>query len=669
MSAYLQSGNNLSDVGNALTSLGNLTGTSGFKIGPSPSGDTTGATDTAAIAAAQPSAGTLVLPGTGYYVNKLPDLGPGQGFAPSLGLGCVIYHVDNGTASTCHHWWNPSFPVGAPSFVGYYTNNMPAKVGPFIIDGTNCSNAGSVGIQWGDIQCLNVESVHVRNYSVSGQQGWLGQSTVGWCEKSNFVNCLALNCANLVTFTDARGAHQSFDYSNYDFILLALGNQNGLTMSGNTQFQGVHLRIRGNFQTNSGSNTGVAWQIGPDNSAINFIGGSIDWQVENDGSTVSHKTITMGSGANIISCSPMTLKFGSASGAAWVAGGITQPNIKFTGAGHIAVDSGLGINQQGEGLNVLGGSTWSRGFSNFTSNTFKTGRGGDYFSVTLLNGSNVCEIDNTYAGRARRLLYVLKQPSSGAPGTVDWTNPGNNVQGTAQAIVWTEGGGAAPTLQTANNAVDVVELVTVDGVTWYGQIANQPIPTVPSAISAQPQLLPTGYIAQSMPSWSCNSNTLAAVASGTLRMVGIYLPINTTVSNITFVTGTTPGATITNVWAGLYDQNRVQLATTTTNTLSPAIAGQALTASTAYTAAISTIASGASATFTTTYSGLHYIGLMFAGTTSPTLTGFGGAGSVVTGLAPAISGSSDTGQTTPPAFAHTAGSLTALGGFPYVAVS
>ena len=183
-------------------------------------------------------------------------------------------------------------------------------------------------------------------------------------------------------------------------------------------------------------------------------------------------------------------------------------------------------------------------------------------------------------------------------------------------------------------------------------------------------ILPTNYIAQTMPLWAAGSNTLAVPASGTLRLVGIYLPAGTTISNITFVTGSTAGATITHVWCGLYDSSRNQLATTTDNTLTPAISGSALTASTAYTTAISTTAAGAASSYTTLYSGTYYVGILVAGTTMPTFTGYGGVNALLTGLGSSpLTGSSDTAQTTPPAFAHQATTITALSGFPYIGLS
>ena len=88
---------------------------------------------------------------------------------------------------------------------------------------------------------------------------------------------------------------------------------------------------------------------------------------------------------------------------------------------------------------------------------------------------------------------------------------------------------------------------------------------------------------------------------------------------------------------------------------------------TAKTLNIAADANGAAANYTTTYSGLHYLGIMVAATTVPTLTG-GTPGTAVPGLAPVLYGNADTGLTTPPAFPLTATSITAVNGAPYAYV-
>jgi hypothetical protein len=148
----------------------------------------------------------------------------------------------------------------------------------------------------------------------------------------------------------------------------------------------------------------------------------------------------------------------------------------------------------------------------------------------------------------------------------------------------------------------------------------------------------------------------SVLTSGTLLLVAVYIPSGFAVGHIGSVAATT--TTPTHSWFGLYDQNRVQLATTADQ------ASVAWTANTIRSQAIAAVASGAASTFTTTYSGLHYIGMLATGTT-PQLYLVSGA---LAAIAPILVGNSDTGQTTPPAFAHTATAITAGSFVPYAFV-
>ena len=73
--------------------------------------------------------------------------------------------------------------------------------------------------------------------------------------------------------------------------------------------------------------------------------------------------------------------------------------------------------------------------------------------LTLASGSNILTITNMVAG-APPYRITLIQPGSGSAGTVTW--PSNTVFP----------GGVAPTLSTANNAVDVFTFVS-DGTNFY----------------------------------------------------------------------------------------------------------------------------------------------------------------------------------------------------------
>lgn len=164
---------------------------------------------------------------------------------------------------------------------------------------------------------------------------------------------------------------------------------------------------------------------------------------------------------------------------------------------------------------------------------------------------------------------------------------------------------------------------------------------------------PTGYKAESIPRTMAGVN-VAAATSGTMVMQAIWLPTGTVINNLITMSGTTASATQTNRWMALYDQNRNLLRQTTDQTTT------VLAANTLWTGAITS--------YTTTYSGIYYIGILTAATTPNSLVGVTAAGNAaIRNLAPILTGISTTGlTTTAPA---TAAAITATANSYWVAVS
>lgn len=165
----------------------------------------------------------------------------------------------------------------------------------------------------------------------------------------------------------------------------------------------------------------------------------------------------------------------------------------------------------------------------------------------------------------------------------------------------------------------------------------------------------TGSLGQTLPRTQVTVATAAVTTSGTVYLVGITLPAGTTVSNITFMTGITILKTGgTHGWYILCNASRVVLAATADQTDASTVWG---TASTEYTLPIANAGGNAQATFTTTYTGLYYLGVMVANSTGTQPNFCSSAAQVAgIGLAPILSGASATvSQTTPPA---TDGSVT-----------
>lgn len=151
----------------------------------------------------------------------------------------------------------------------------------------------------------------------------------------------------------------------------------------------------------------------------------------------------------------------------------------------------------------------------------------------------------------------------------------------------------------------------------------------------------------------------AALTSERLFLSSIWLPESITVSSIYFSTGGTAAVKPTHYWFALFDNARKALAFTADQTTAAwgSTAGKKL--------AIATIASGAASSFTTTYTGFYYLGIMVAAETVPTIEGVSPGNVAIAEVAPILCGNSTTAQTTVPAFPFTAASITFINSLLY----
>lgn len=170
-------------------------------------------------------------------------------------------------------------------------------------------------------------------------------------------------------------------------------------------------------------------------------------------------------------------------------------------------------------------------------------------------------------------------------------------------------------------------------------------------------LRPTGAIAQTHTRIVTVSD-LAALSTGRLSLVAIYLPAGVTVNSISFLSRTTPAGTPTNQWFALLN-----------NAASPVLLRQTADDTTTAWAANTVKTLALSSSFVTTYSGLHYVGIMVAAATVPTLTGVSLVSGVFGALTPLVYGTSTTGLTTPASFTSPASAPTASTIVPYAYVS
>jgi hypothetical protein len=149
-------------------------------------------------------------------------------------------------------------------------------------------------------------------------------------------------------------------------------------------------------------------------------------------------------------------------------------------------------------------------------------------------------------------------------------------------------------------------------------------------------LSPTGVTFQNFTRYMPAVSTIA-LTSGTVKLVAIYLPINYTVTSLSFISGATAlvSGTSPHLWFALFDNSRNLLRQTTDDT-APTWANNTL----------KTV--NLSSTFLTTYTGTHYVGVMVVaggGGTQPTLAGVDTLVVHLIGKAPIMGGNSSTGLT------------------------
>lgn len=178
-------------------------------------------------------------------------------------------------------------------------------------------------------------------------------------------------------------------------------------------------------------------------------------------------------------------------------------------------------------------------------------------------------------------------------------------------------------------------------------------PQIPPDLAA-----PSPFTYATWPRYSW-SNALLTFTSGTLYLAAISLPINYRVGRLGMVSNTASSGQ-TNWWMAMFDVNRLMLALTANQTTTASAANVNL--------AIATTAAGAATGYTTTYTGIHYVGWMMAAATTQKTAPAQTQNANLAAQTPIMAGTSNTAMTTPPAFPFTATAITASTSHPYYLV-
>lgn len=216
--------------------------------------------------------------------------------------------------------------------------------------------------------------------------------------------------------------------------------------------------------------------------------------------------------------------------------------------------------------------------------------------------------------------------------------------------------GASDNYFIQNNDFDGNESGTVlDRGTGTSKVVEGPAGLARTVLNRNPWR-PTAAIVENVPRALIAGANLSALTSGTLLVVGgLVLPPGTEVNNISFMSGTTAGATLTNQWFCLLDQSRNVILKTADDT------STAWAANTVKTKALSS-------TYAVTSETALYVGILVAATTVPSLRGMT-IDSNLAGLATILCGNSTTGLTNPASLGATAAAITAGGNLPWCYLS
>jgi hypothetical protein len=158
-------------------------------------------------------------------------------------------------------------------------------------------------------------------------------------------------------------------------------------------------------------------------------------------------------------------------------------------------------------------------------------------------------------------------------------------------------------------------------------------------------LAPSGATSETLPR-SVASVNFSGLASQQVYVSAIPLPAGLAVNNITMMVGSAAFTGVTHGWYALLDSGLVVRAVSADQ--ASGNWGSIFTA-----VSLSVAASG----YTTSYSGLYYVAVCITFTGSGQFSAAPASAGGVTGLAPVLSGTSSSGQTTPPATGATLGAV------------
>ena len=180
------------------------------------------------------------------------------------------------------------------TITGSFTGSQRAgRITGFYLNGYS-GGATTVGIQFGELQGLLMDDVFLAGFNTAG----IHFLNTGDYAEEHTIRATIVGCGTTSSSTTGCVVFDSssWDYSNFDFLLIPNAGAHGVLLINDAQLQGCELRIRGNF-LGATPNTGAVIAIDPANTGTdNYIRNSLlDVAAETAGSGTGHYLLYMGS--------------------------------------------------------------------------------------------------------------------------------------------------------------------------------------------------------------------------------------------------------------------------------------------------------------------------------------------------------------------------------------
>jgi hypothetical protein len=369
-------------------------------------------------------------------------------------------------------------------------------------------------VWWSDL-CAADMDIAVKGFTAPGSHGLRFENVYGFCEGMQ-VRAAVQNCDTQVRFSSARHAvtdvqpgsglttftvpahglidgswvyallgRFSFDYSAYDFWVVAHPGQNGVVLEHGNAMYGCELIIRGNFIGRGPTNG----QVRPDtgftpsvltigSGAVNRLGdgnpldgahltGSLRVNVECEGTAgdVGHSTVAFGGYEAPTGVIGEMLYLDGAARFSDAQGLFTGANFSFIGLGDlhpITYGAKYPLTLQNTKLAQKPGGVWITGAGGALVLNFSI-EGSSRFAHTCDPGAHYSvNFQNLSPETLDSFDVLLQQPFSGALASVTWP----------AAVSWGRAG--TPELSGGPGQTDWLRFMTIDGGrSWFGTVVAQ----------------------------------------------------------------------------------------------------------------------------------------------------------------------------------------------------